>query len=58
MFLILFLQGLQWFTNISFKVNGVMPIVILLDVTLNPLVMLGVWSPIPDNYFTPEYMNA
>ena len=46
---------LQSFTKAGFKIEGVVPIVLLLNVTFNPLVILGVWSPIPDIYFAPEY---
>lgn len=42
------------FTNVGFKVEAMMPIVTLLDSTFNPLVLSGVWSPIPDIYFAPE----
>jgi len=51
-------NGSQMFTNVGFKTEVAMPIVIISDITSNPLVILGVWSPIPDNYFAPEYCST
>ncbi len=50
-------NGSQMFTNVDFKVAGAMPIVTLLDITFNPLVILSVWSPIPDIHFDPGILK-
>ena len=46
------------FTKTVFKLVSVMPIVTLLDITFNPLVILGVWFPIPGIYLAPEYCST